>query len=130
MSDKQPFEILVVEDDQPTFDLLKRLGSQLFPEALFTGVVSAKETFDYLTRQPAQLPRLILLDIDLGQSVTGLALLPQLRRHVKGQIPIIMLTVSDNQTHIRQSYDTGATAFTRKPTDLSGWKHYIQQLKQ
>ncbi|GAB4038880.1 response regulator [Spirosoma gilvum] len=123
------FEVLVVEDDRPTFDLLQRLAERLFPEATFVCSPSLSGTIDYLNTNPGKRPRLILLDIDLHSTADGLTMLPELRTRFKGQVPIIMLTVSERQEHVRQSYTMGATAYTTKPTSLEGWKAYIDTLK-
>ncbi|QMW04025.1 response regulator [Spirosoma foliorum] len=129
MVDNETFEILVVEDDQPTFDLLHRLGDMLFPEATFVRATSPEETLHYLSDSVSKRPQLILLDINLHQPTDGLTMLPELRTRFQGQVPIIMMTVSDSPAHVRQAYQTGATAFTIKPADLGGWKEYIEMLK-
>ncbi|GAB4019833.1 response regulator [Spirosoma koreense] len=81
---------------------------------------------DYLQTQPA--PQLILLDVDLRHAQDGFGLLPQLRTHYKGAVPIIMLSVLDEQTKIEQAYDQGAVAYTLKPEALHGWHTYVRML--
>ncbi|GAB4038834.1 response regulator [Spirosoma gilvum] len=123
------FEILMVDDDQPIFELVERLGRELFPEARFVSTSSVQATFDYLDKIPGPSPQLVLLDIDLHQEQNGLDMLPKLANHFKGQVPIVMLTISDSPKEVRQAYSTGAVAYTKKPTDLMGWKEYLAILK-
>ncbi|WP_020595790.1 response regulator [Spirosoma panaciterrae] len=129
MFTQQNFDVLVVEDDQPTFELLQRLAAQQFPEATFISTTSPSSTFDYLNTHPSKSPKLILLDIALGSDVDGFTLLSELRTRFNGQVPIIMLTNSENPQHVWQSYATGATAFTTKPATLQDWKLYMDTLK-
>ncbi|GAB4038206.1 hypothetical protein GCM10028809_55650 [Spirosoma gilvum] len=41
-----------------------------------------------------------------------------------------MLSVSGEETKIKQAYDQGAVAYTRKPEDLQGWHTYVTMLRQ
>lgn len=129
MQQDHSINILVVDDEPPVIDLLQRLGQDLFPQARFISTDSPQQTLDYLADSNNQRPQLILLDIDLHQSLNGIDLLPQIRTRLKGQIPIVMFTVSDAQPDIERAYAAGAVAYTKKPDNLEGWKHYINVLK-
>lgn len=129
MLTQQSFDVLVVEDDQLTFELLQRLAGQYFPEATFISLASPTTTLAYLNSNPEKRPKLILLDIALCSDADGFILLQELRTHFNGQVPIIMLTNSENQQHVWQSYADGATAFTTKPSNLQDWKTYMDTLK-
>ncbi|GAB4024701.1 response regulator [Spirosoma koreense] len=129
MNKDVPFEILVIDDDQPTVDLLERVAQQNFPQANFMHISSPEQTMAYLGSGEVDWPRLILLDIDFKQPMDGLALLPQLRTHFKGQVPIIMFSVSAEDDQVQEAYDTGAVAYTRKPDSLESWREYVQLLK-
>ncbi|UFH57625.1 response regulator [Spirosoma sp. KNUC1025] len=124
------FDILVVDDEPPVSDLLKRIAQKEFPEANFISMQSAQQTLDYLQTRPDRPPQLILLDIDLHQAKDGLSFLPELRAHLKGAVPIIMLSVVDNKAKIEQAYDQGAVAYTQKPEDLLGWHTYVGMLRR
>jgi len=129
MSQDQSFEILLVDDDPSVADLLTRVGQQHFEEATFSWVSSPQETIDYLNTRSTKLPRLILLDIDFHLGVDGLSFLPELSDHIKGLVPIIMLTVSSTEVDVQKAYSAGAAAFTQKPDELQGWKDYLKALK-
>ncbi|QJD79496.1 response regulator [Spirosoma rhododendri] len=130
MEQEYPFVILVIDDEPPISDVLTHVAKDSFPEAVFINVRSAGETMDYLDQHPNNLPQLVLLDIDLHQYPNGLDLLPELHARFRGLVPIVMLTVSQEQDAIRKAIVSGAVAFTRKPDDLAGWKAYATMLRQ
>ncbi|UFH54870.1 response regulator [Spirosoma sp. KNUC1025] len=125
----QSFEILVVDDDPMIFDLFNRIGQQLFTEATFTWVSSPQESLQYLNRQSTRLPSLVLLDIDFQVGMNGISWLPELYNRLRGQAPIIMLSISNAANDIQQAYMAGAVAYTQKPQELQGWKNYVEVLK-
>ncbi|GAB3894640.1 response regulator [Spirosoma agri] len=129
MQQKQPFLILVVDDEPPIFDLITTTAQTRFPQATFVNTRSVQETLDYLQNQEADLPQLILSDIDLQQSRDGFDLLDEIRTKFKGKIPVIMLTVLADPTAVKRAYDKGVTAYTQKPEDMTGWRNYIDTLK-
>ncbi|MFD1143404.1 response regulator [Larkinella insperata] len=127
--ESQGFEVLVIDDDQPTYDLLVRIGNELFPQARFVWQASYDQTVRYLDDKSTNPPQIVLLDIDLRQAVDGLDLLPQLRDRFKGKTPVVMLTVSESSDKINRAYERGAIAFTKKPDNLQGWRNYMSLLK-
>lgn len=129
MQQTQTFEILVVDDEPPIYDLLVRIGKQAFPEATFVNTRGPRETIDYLDQHLTESPQLILLDIDLKQATDGLDLLPQLANRFKGQVPIVMFSASDSKLDVQRAYQNGAIAYTQKPDELSAWKNYVATLK-
>ncbi|WP_420146479.1 response regulator [Spirosoma sp.] len=129
MSAKASLQILVIDDEPPVTDLLQRLGKQVFPEATFISVDSPQQALNYLQDKQKPQPQLILLDIDLHQAINGIELLPQIRQVLQTVVPIVMFTVSDAQPDVDQAYAVGATAYTKKPDDLEGWRHYVEVLR-
>lgn len=113
MPEVKSFEILVVDDEPPICELLVRVASQLFPEATFINARSAQETLAHLGKQPNTPLQLILLDIDLGPSMNGLDLIPQLQTHLKDRVPIIMFTSSSAPPSVKQAYEQGLSPTPR-----------------
>ncbi len=130
MQQEYPFVVLVIDDEPPISEILARVAKTAFPEATFVNARSAQETMDYINNEAEPLPKLILLDVDLHQYPNGLDLLPKLHECLKGKVPIIMLTVSNDTENVRRATAEGAVAFTRKPSDLDGWKAYVTMLRQ
>lgn len=122
--------IMVIDDEPPVIDLLKRVGGQIFPEAEFISTDSPQQTLDYLANEPGKHPQMILLDIDLHHSLNGIELIPSIRKLMKTRVPVIMFTISDAEPDIRDAYNAGAVAYTRKPESLAGWQDYVSVLKE
>ena len=68
------------------------------------------------------MPKIIFLDINLPD-ISGLEVLKVLKEsnHLR-QIPVIMLSSSENQKDISQSMDLGANAYVTKPGSYKGLK--------
>lgn len=121
-STKKPITILIADDDEEDImlsrDALKesRLANDLHI------VKDGEELTDYLYRNgkysdPSTSPRpgLILLDLNMPRKDGREALQeikqdPDLRR-----IPIVVLTVSDADEDIYESYDLGVNSYIKKP---------------
>jgi CheY-like chemotaxis protein len=121
--------ILIIDDEPPIVDILRRVGKKHFPEAVFISANSPHETLAYLEDSAQPQPDLILLDIDLHSVIDGLELLPQIRERTRMLTPVIMFSTSDTRPYITQAYTKGASAYTRKPYDLDGWVDYVKQLR-
>lgn len=130
MEQEYPFVILVVDDEPPICEIMTRVAKPLFPEATFINMRSAQETMNHLNKEGEPCPQLVLLDVDLHQYPNGLDFLPKLHERLKGKVPIIMLTVSNDTDDVCRAVAEGAVAFTRKPTDLDGWKAYVVMLRK
>ena len=132
-----PLSILLADDDPDD----RLMAADALAEARIANplvcVEDGVELFDYLRRtgpyadiQPA-LPGLILLDlnmprIDGRQALAELKADPVLRR-----IPVIVLTTSDADEDISETYDLGVNSFITKPVSFSqlvevmrGLRHY------
>lgn len=130
MQSDTPILILLVDDEPPIIDILSRVGGQIFPEAQFISTDSPREVLQWLGDTSRQQPQLILLDIDLHQSVDGIELIPEIRSLTKSQVPIVMFTVSESKSDVQRSYRAGAVAYTQKPNDMEGWRNYVEILKR
>lgn len=102
-------EVDVVRDGQQALDYLAAVG-------------------EYAHRQDAQLPTVVLLDINLPR-VNGLEVLRRLRAEERTRLlPIVMLTSSDDQRDLLSSYLDGANSFVRKPLDFGEFAQTVAQL--
>ncbi|GAB3702248.1 hypothetical protein GCM10027592_31440 [Spirosoma flavus] len=125
-----PFDVLVVDDDSSVSDLLRLIGRKEFVEATFFSVSTALAALYFLDDPRNGQPSLILLDIDLGDALDGIELLPLLQARVNKKVPIIMLSHCLQNQYVQRSYQAGAAAYTRKPEELLEWKTYVHALKQ
>lgn len=78
--------------------------------------------------QPRAVPGLILLDLKLPR-MDGLAFLQHIRRHGPyALIPIVVLTSSNEDHDLRESYRMGANSYVRKPVDFQVFLDTVRQL--
>lgn len=129
----EPLQILLVEDNEAHADLvISSLRENLVANQIHH-VPDGEQALDYLFARgnfadPEKYPRpnLILLDLRLPR-VDGLEVLrtikitPSLLR-----IPVVILTSSDAETDIAQSYDHHANSYLVKPLDF---KSFIKLMK-
>ncbi len=129
----KPIHILLVEDNEG--DIL--LTTEALIEGKFTNKVSvAKDgsaAIDFLEKKGvytnAEIPDLILLDINLpkknGQEVL---------QHIKNSdalkhIPVIMLTTSSTEKDILDSYKNYANCYITKPVEVTAFSEAIAKIE-
>ena len=78
--------------------------------------------------QADQLPRLILLDVNMPRQ-NGFDTLKELRQQADfAQLPVVMLTTSSNEEDRRRSLALGANHFLTKPLSYERLKELAQEL--
>lgn len=127
--------ILLVEDQADDEELtIRALGKN---NTLHKVVVvrDGAEALEYLLgRGPtagcreSAMPHLILLDLKLPK-VDGFEVLKRLRTDAQTRfIPIVILTGSQEEEDLIQSYKLGANSYIRKPIDIGDFSRSVQQL--
>jgi two-component system response regulator len=72
-------------------------------------------------------PSVVLLDLKLPK-VDGIDVLRQLRNHEPTRLlPVVVLTSSDEERDVLESYQYGANSYIRKPVDFL---HFMESTKQ
>ena len=73
-------------------------------------------------------PALILLDLKLPK-VDGLEVLQKIRSDERTRLfPVVVLTSSDEEADLLQSYQRGVNSYVRKPVDFSAFSEAIVQV--
>ena len=129
-------KILLLVEDNPddealTVRALKRhhIANQLIV------VRDGEEALDFIfargafaERDASVLPQVILLDLKLPK-IDGLEVLRQIRANeLTRNVPVVVLTSSNEEQDIVRSYDLGANSYVRKPVDFEQFIEAARQL--
>lgn len=131
--------ILLVEDNPDDIELTLRglKKNNVVNEVAVVAVVEdGAEALEYLfgtgayaQRDLEDMPVLILLDLKLPK-IDGHEVLKCLRGDDRTKlIPVVILTTSDEEQDLHQSYSNGANSYIRKPVGFDSFNEAIQQLK-
>jgi two-component system response regulator len=126
--------ILLVEDNPDDAELAVRAFQRSGIKNEIARARDGVEALDYLlgtgpyaAQVPAQ-PDLVLLDLKLPR-VDGLEVLRRLRASERTRhLPVVILTSSEQEQDIVQSYQLGANSYVRKPVDYGEFAEAIRQL--
>jgi DNA-binding response OmpR family regulator len=132
MSDKV---ILLVEDnaDDETLVLRAFKKSDILNKVVVVrdGAMALDYLFatgEYADRDPNDLPEIVLLDLKLPK-VNGLEVLRCLRADERTRLlPVIVLTSSDEESDIIESYKLGTNSYICKPVDFVRFTEAVRQL--
>jgi len=124
----EPKTILLVEDNADDEQLtLRAMRHSEIPNIIRVARDGA-EALEYLYGEHATLPDLILMDLKLPK-VSGLEVLQRIRQEpTTATLPIVILTSSDEERDILESYSLGANSYIRKPVDFDEFIDAVRQL--
>lgn len=125
--------VLLVEDNPGDADLTRDTLEDSRIHLDITIVVDGVEAIDYLLRRGAHAnattPDLIILDLNLP-GMDGRAVLAEARRHPHlRSIPVVILTSSDAERDVVQTYELGANCYITKPVDLSAFQAIVRSIE-
>lgn len=131
MTNTEPMEILLVEDNEDDILLEQEALADAKLVNLMYVVRDGEQAMAYLRRQgkyhDAQMPGLILLDINMPKK-NGFEVLNEIKADpVLMHIPVVMLTTSDSEADIVKSYAKGACSYITKPMDFNKFGDVIKQ---
>lgn len=127
--------ILLVEDNADDEELTIRTLQKNHLKNKIVVVRDGVEALDYLfgtgeysDRDLSVNPVLIMLDIKLPK-LNGLEVLKKIKGNSRTSlIPVVMLTSSDEEKDLIESYQLGANSYVRKPVDFAEFQKSVRQL--
>ena len=127
--------ILLVEDnsDDEVLTLRALNGNNIANEVVVTR--DGAEALDYLFargqysgRDTSEMPQVVLLDLKLPK-IDGLEVLSQIRADERTkELPVVILTSSNEESDIVESYVKGANSYVRKPVEFDRFIEAIRQV--
>jgi CheY-like chemotaxis protein len=121
--------ILLVEDNEGDIVLTKEVFKDSGLRNPMSVARDGEEALDFLFRRKhfasAERPDLILMDINIPR-ITGKEVLSIIKQDENlKSIPVIILTTSDADRDIEESYENQASCFITKPLSISEFTHAV-----
>ncbi|MBX3266123.1 MAG: response regulator [Acidobacteria bacterium] len=127
--------ILLIEDDANDIELTKRAFERNRLANVFLVARDGAEALEMLFGSSMEAMhadlselQLILLDLKLPK-VSGLEVLRKIRADERTRmIPVVILTSSDEERDVVESYGLGANSYVRKPIDFEQFVEAVREL--
>jgi CheY-like chemotaxis protein len=127
--------IMIVEDNEDDIELAMRAFKR---NHILNEVIVARdgvEALDYLFgtgphagRDLCVMPEVVLLDLKMPR-LGGLEVLRRIRADARTQyLPVVVLTSSDEEKDMIDSYHYGVNSYIRKPVDFEQFTEAVRQL--
>ncbi|HYR92480.1 MAG TPA: response regulator [Terriglobia bacterium] len=135
MTHLEDVEILLVEDNPNDVELtLRALQKQNLASKVFV-VKDGAEALEFLfatglyaKRKIDDRPKVILLDLKLPK-VDGIEVLRKIKADPRTKnTPVVMLTSSQEERDVMESYKLGVNSYIVKPVDFSNFVHAVSEL--
>lgn len=131
---RQPITILIAEDDEGHADLITELLREVGLKNPLVRFRDGQEVLDYLRDENGRTKLknghryLLLLDIRMPR-VDGVEVLKQVKAHADWrEIPVIMLTTTDDPREIQACYELGCNCYITKPVEFGRFSTVLRQL--
>ena len=126
-------EILLIEDSLPDVRLTERALKNGTLDKQVSVVRDGEQALAFLRRQgeyaDAPRPDIILLDLGLPKK-NGTEVLAEIKMDpALKRIPVIVLTTSDAEKDVLDTYDRHANAYTKKPVDMDEFVRTIKMIE-
>lgn len=127
--------IVIVDDDHGHCELVMRNLRRTGVSNEFVIIHRGDEALDFVYRRGVHADRpgngdiLLLLDINMPGGLSGLDVLREIKSEdATRQIPVIMLTTTDNPREINLCYELGCSVYITKPIDPGRFMEAVTRL--
>lgn len=128
-------EILLVEDNPDDVELTRIAFDEAGSSYRLRVVTDGADALDYLlargrhaARQAADLPALVLLDLNLPK-VNGREVLQAIRNDpATRSLPVVVLTTSAEPYDVDGVYELGANSYIQKPVEFERFVEVVRQI--
>ncbi|HZH42944.1 MAG TPA: response regulator [Lysobacter sp.] len=128
-------EILLVEDNPDDVELTRLAFEEAKVANALVVVSDGAEALDYLFargryahRDPAELPSVVLLDLNLPK-LDGREVLQAIRNDERTKaLPVVVLTTSAEPFDVQASYSLGVNSYIQKPVDFNQFVWAVKQV--
>jgi CheY-like chemotaxis protein len=134
MTPPRELVILLAEDDDGHAYLVRQNLEEAGVANQFVHVSDGQEALDYIRcegpyagRVPNG-PLLLLLDINMPR-VDGVEVLRRLKADPKtAEVPVIMLTTTDDPREVKRCYEAGCASYVTKPVEYDQFAEAVRRL--
>src|SRR5918996_5687027 len=134
MTDLQQVEILLVEDNPEDAEMTMRALRKRNLANHLHWVKDGEEALEYLfcpgryaERAGAEPPRLVLLDIKMPK-VDGIEVLRRVKASELRTVPIVVMTSSNEERDVLESYRLGANSYIVKPVQFEAFLDTVSKI--
>ncbi|HEX2865658.1 MAG TPA: response regulator [Ignavibacteriales bacterium] len=132
-NDGEPWEIVLVEDNPGDIGLVEEALTDSGISFNLKAITNGREAVEYLKRENGRgylnPPDLIILDLNLP-ILGGLDVLREIKGDEKLEpIPVVILTTSEAERDIFNSYKLKANSYITKPVDFDEFVDIINNIK-
>ena len=129
--------VLLIEDNLDDIELTKRAFKKTNLDITLDIAQDGQEGLDYIfgkgkysDKDTSDLPKLILLDINLPK-LNGLEVLKQIRSNELTRfVPVVLLTTSDEFCDVAEGCQLGSNSYIKKPVSFKIFSEVIHNLGQ
>ncbi len=132
MTDYQPVNIVMIEDDEGHARLIerniRRAGISNIVRHFLDGTSALDYIFNGADGPVRNGPALVLLDLNLPD-MSGTEILAKIKASEKlKRTPVVVLTTTDDKVEIQRCYDLGCNVYITKPVNYEAFADAIRKL--
>lgn len=127
-------DVLLIEDSNSDAFMFQRALRRVKNECKVHVVRDGKEALDYLFSQGQyshlnqHLPKVIFLDLKLPK-INGLEVLEEIKNNpVTYNIPVVILSSSNEETDLRKAYELGVNSYLVKPFKMENYNALVSNI--